>query len=98
MSNEMLYRKLKFERKGNSNTYAASLSSETLVERYFGAERLIHTDEAVDLTRAKDGLPLLFNHNSDEPIGAVQDVRIDNGKLKGNLILNSNAKPMAISV
>ena len=96
MSNDVLYREIDFKRKGNSNAYAASLSSENIVERYFGGERLIHTSEAIDLSRAKDGLPLLFNHNSDEPIGAVQNVRIENGKLKGNLIPGNSTRAKEI--
>lgn len=58
-----------------------SFSSETPVERYINGktynEILIHTNEAVDLTRLKDGAPLLFNHDYDSHIGTVDTCSID---------------------
>lgn len=96
MSDEVLYRDLEFKRKGNSNTYAASLSSETIVERYFGGERLIHTKEAIDLSRAKDGLPLLFNHDHAEPIGFVRNIQIKNKRLVGLLVPGNSARSKEI--
>ncbi|MDH3375699.1 MAG: phage major capsid protein [Gammaproteobacteria bacterium] len=68
-----------------TRTVEASLSSDTLVERDFGFERLSHDAGAVDLTRAEGGLPLLFSHNPDEPIGAVDRIKIAGGKLRGVL-------------
>lgn len=66
-------------------TYAATLSSEALVERSFGLEELVHTDDAVDLSRGERGYPLLWNHDQSRPIGRVRDVRLDGGRLRGNL-------------
>lgn len=58
-----------------------SFSSETPVERYINGkaynEILIHTAESVDLTRLKDGAPLLFNHDYDSHIGTVDTASID---------------------
>jgi len=58
-----------------------SFSSETPVERYINGkaynEILIHTSESVDLTRLKDGAPLLFNHDYDSHIGTVDTASID---------------------
>ena len=72
-----------------SRTIEASLSSETLVRRYvFGEtiyEKLDHGADSVDLTRAADGLPLLFNHSTNEPIGAAENIRLSGGKLRATL-------------
>ena len=51
---------------------SVSLSSESPVMRFGEAEVLSHDAGAVDLTRADGGLPLLFNHNRDQPIGIVE--------------------------
>ncbi|MEF5673356.1 phage major capsid protein [Escherichia coli] len=40
-------------------------------------EILVHTPEAVDLSRLNNNAPLLFNHNFDNHIGVVCDARID---------------------
>lgn len=75
-----------------TRTVPASLSSETEVKRWFGREVLLHDKNAVDLSRAAEGLPLLWNHNSDVPIGLVENVRLDGNKLRGNLRFSRNAK------
>lgn len=68
-----------------SGFVAASLSSELPVDRGGNDEVLVHTDDAVDLRRAKDGLPLLFNHDASEPIGIVERVRVVERRLVGRL-------------
>lgn len=40
-------------------------------------EILVHTPEAVDLSRLNNNAPLLFNHNFDNHLGVVCDARID---------------------
>ncbi|MBB6763132.1 phage major capsid protein [Escherichia coli] len=40
-------------------------------------EILVHTPEAVDLSRLNNNAPLLFNHNFDNHIGVVCNARID---------------------
>jgi HK97 family phage major capsid protein/HK97 family phage prohead protease len=57
-------------------------SSETPVERYFGQEVLSHEKKAIRLDRVKRGaMPLLFNHNLNDPIGMVDGARIEDGRL-----------------
>lgn len=57
-------------------------SSETPVERWFGEEVLSHDRKSVRLDRAKGGaMPLLFNHNFDDPIGVIDSARIEGGRL-----------------
>ena len=57
-------------------------SSESPVERWFGEEILSHEPKAVRLDRAKRGaMPLLFNHDMDDPIGIVDAARVESGRL-----------------
>jgi len=96
---DTLYRDVRLHAAGmdtEARTVPASLSSETPVQRWFGQEVLVHSPDAVDLSRAADGLPLLFSHNSDQPIGVVRDVRLDGGKLRGTLHFSQNARAMEV--
>jgi len=70
----------------------ASLSSTEPVPRDFGSEVLDHTPSAIDFSRAKQGLPLLFSHNPTEPIGIVENVRLVGQKLRGLLRFGSSTK------
>lgn len=63
----------------------AALSSTEPVERLFGFEVLSHEAGAIDLTRAKPVLPLLFNHDTNQPIGSAENVRVEDGKLRAAL-------------
>jgi len=63
----------------------ASLSSEEPVERFFGCEILSHQPSAVDMSRAADGLPLLFSHDPEQIIGLAERIRIEAGKLRASL-------------
>lgn len=67
----------------SNRTVPASLSSETPVLRGGGSEVLSHAAGAVDLTRAKDGLPLLLGHDRGAQIGIVERVALDKGRLVG---------------
>jgi len=75
-----------------ARTVPAALSSETPVSRWYGNEILVHDAGAANLTRAADGLPLLWNHDGGQPIGLVENVRLDAGKLRGELRFSSNPK------
>lgn len=66
-------------------SYEVSLSSETPVDRWYGREILEHSKDAVDLARAAKGLNLLFNHDADRPIGRLENLRVDGGKLKADM-------------
>lgn len=44
-------------------------------------EILVHTPEAVDLSRLNNNAPLLFNHNFDNHLGVVCNARIDADKV-----------------
>lgn len=66
-------------------TFESSLSSEEPVKRWGALEVLDHVPGAVDLARAKDGLPLLLNHDQNQLVGRVENVRLENRKLRGTL-------------
>jgi len=92
---ETLYRELTLDRKGmdtEARVVPASLSSEIEVPRWFGREVLVHDAASVDLTRARDGLPLLFSHDHTQPIGLAENVRIEDGRLRANLRFSNNTR------
>ncbi|HFP4508019.1 TPA: phage major capsid protein [Escherichia coli] len=67
--------------------FEIAFSSEQPYQRQFWDEQnqemvvldeiLVHTPEAVELSRLNNNAPLLFNHNFDNHIGVVCDARID---------------------
>ena len=61
-----------------NDTFELSFSSELPVSTALGEEILDHSDGAVDLTRMNDGAPLLFNHHTDQLLGAVQSAQVIN--------------------
>ena len=85
---KMQYRELRLAKDSidaESRTVAASLSSTEAVARPFGTEVLSHKQGAVDMRRAERGLPLLFNHRHDAPIGVVENLTLDGERLRGTL-------------
>jgi HK97 family phage major capsid protein/HK97 family phage prohead protease len=62
-----------------------SLSSEHPVERGFGLEVLSHDRGAIRMDRLSRGtMPLLVNHNWDDPVGMVDSGEVRDGKLAVN--------------
>ena len=75
--------------RADARTVQASLSSEFPVMRYDGEEVLSHDPGAVDLSRAP--LPLLCSHNNTAlPVGVVEGLAVEGGKLRGTLRLSAN--------
>ena len=69
-----------------TRTVAASLSSDAPLRRFGELEILSHEPGAVVLKRAEGGLPLLIGHDdSGIPIGVVEQIRVDGGRLRGVL-------------
>lgn len=89
---ELDYRKANAE----ARTIPATLSSETPVRRFFGNEVLQHKKGSVDLTRAADGLPLLFNHDAGNFLGVVRGVEVQDGKLRGELQFSENTRAQEV--
>jgi len=81
----------------DTRTLTAALSSETPVERFFGTEILVHEAEAIDMTRAIEGLPLLWSHDHEAPIGRVENVRLDQDRvMRGDLRFSKNKRAAEI--
>ena len=77
---------------------SAAISSETVVKRLFGTEKLLHRSDAINLEYANpNGLPLLFHHDPTKPIGRVRNIKLDkDGKLRGQMIFSDNPKAQEI--
>lgn len=79
---------------GMGRAYPMSLSSETPVDQWFGAEILDHSKDAVDLSRA-DGMPLLLNHDPSQQIGVVNNLQVSKDrKLRGDIVFSKSAAPI----
>lgn len=100
MSTQLNYRAVTLNRaslNASDQTIEASLSSEAAVERYPGEmEILSHDPDAVDLSRAVDGLPLLFGHDHTQPIGVAENVTLKDKKLVARLRFGSSQRAKEI--
>lgn len=76
----------------DARTARASLSSDRPYKRWFGTEVLRHDAESIDLSRAEGGgLMLLFGHDPARPLGRVRDLRVEAGRLVGDLAFSESA-------
>lgn len=71
------------KREAGDDSIPLAISSESPVDRWFGREILSHDKEHVDLTYARDGLPLLMDHDTTVQIGIVRGLKVSNGVLRG---------------
>ena len=63
---------------GKRTTLSLSASSTTPVERFYGTEVLSHEKGAIRMERVRGGaVPLLFNHNWDDPVGMITGGRLE---------------------
>lgn len=73
---------IRLQRADEKTTITFPASSEEPVERYWGSEVLSHEKGAVRMDRATRGaMPLLFNHNVDDPIGMITAARLEKNRL-----------------
>lgn len=73
---------IRLQRADEKTTITFPASSEEPVERYWGNEVLSHEKGAVRMDRASRGaMPLLFNHNVDDPIGMITAARLEKNRL-----------------
>lgn len=78
-------------------TISFSAASETPVERWYGTEVLEISDNAVKLGRAAAGaMPLLFNHNMDDPIGMITGARVEANRLLVDAALFATARAQEV--
>jgi len=74
-----------------------AISSEVEVNRGWYIEVLPHDPGAVLMERAALGLSFLVNHCSDDLAGMVEDIRLEDRKLRGNVRFGSSARAQEIS-
>jgi HK97 family phage major capsid protein len=74
-----------------SRTVRLTFSSELPVYRSFGYEVLDHSPGSVDLSRLRDGAPLLLNHNSEDQVGVVEAAVVNENKRGEALVRFSNS-------
>lgn len=67
------------------------LSDQPIQQWWFGRVILDHKKKSVRMDRAKEGLPLLLNHDCDRQIGLIENVRIENGKTRGTARFSRSA-------
>src|SRR3990167_3982167 len=78
-------------RSADSESIPVVVSSDAPVEMPDGPELLVHTRDAIDLTRAP--LPIIATHKSGQiNVGIVDGLRAENGKLRGDARFGSRAE------
>lgn len=79
---------------GESRTVPITIATDAPIPGPFGAlEILKHSADSVDLSHVARGLPLQIAHNGSElPIGRVDQVRIDGGRLRGVARFSQSAR------
>lgn len=76
-----------------AHTVDLTLATGIAVQRGWWTEELDMSLGAVDLTRAALGqVPVLFNHNPDDPVGMLSNVRLEAGALIGTATFNQTAR------
>jgi HK97 family phage major capsid protein len=70
----------------DTDRFAISISSETSVERWFGAEILDHSKSSVVLDRAESGLAFLLDHDTGRQIGIVESIAVRKDKRLGGIV------------
>ena len=65
----------------DKRTVTFALTSENPVGRWYGDEILDHSESAIDTTRLKRGIPLLFNHDPNQQLGRIESYEIRDKKL-----------------
>ena len=78
-----------------TRTVQLSISSSQPIEQWFATEILEHRDGSVNLSRAKSGGQVLFNHNPDDYIGVIQDCWLDPGTERCYAIVRFDTHPRA---
>ena len=82
----------------DKRTIEFTFSSDIELERWPGViEVLSHDDGAVDLSRLRNGAPLLFNHDPDEYIGVIESATIGADR-KGRCVVRFSANEDAEEV
>ena len=78
-----------------TRTVQLSISSSQPIEQWFATEILEHRNGSVNLSRAKSGGQVLFNHNPDDYIGVIQECWLDPGTERCYAIVRFDTHPRA---
>ena len=84
------------EGEGNENKVILSFSSETPYRRWFGPEILSHEEGAMNMERLKELGVVLFNHHTDEVVGKIAKVWIENERGMAEIEFDSDEKSQII--
>jgi HK97 family phage prohead protease len=85
----------KFDEKTRKLT--VSFASQTPVFMYGDSEVLEVSEKAMDISRfEKSVMPVLFNHNRDEPIAAIQKIWIEGEKAYADIIFDDDEDSLKI--
>ena len=75
-----------------SRTVELSFSSEAPVSRWYGVEILGHGEEEIQLSRLRETGVVLWNHNSDVPIGSIERAWVGEDR-KGRAVVRFDDDP-----
>jgi len=65
-------------------TVELSIASDQPIEHWFGRIILDMSPGSIRLDRMRQGAPLLLNHDADQQIGVLENVRVEEGKLRAS--------------
>ena len=84
---------LEVRKDGATTRLSFAASSERPVERVFGQEVLSHDPGSIRMERMQNGaMPLLFNHDMNDPIGMIDSGSIRGGRLMVDAHLFATAR------
>lgn len=89
--------RLERNQRGEDGLTPIAISSEAEVNRGWYVEILSHDPGAVVLERAAMGLSFLVNHNTDRLAGRVENIRLEDRKLRGDIRAGSSALAQEIA-
>jgi len=85
------------EDSADENRFEIAISSEAEVPRWYGTEILDHSTDAVDLTRAAQGLAHLVDHDTGDQVGIVENVALGADRvLRGVVRFSRSARAQEI--
>ncbi len=84
--------------RGASDAIPVVISTDSAIDMGNHLERLDHSDRAIDMSRARDGLPFLHSHNASTlPLGRVENIYTDGHKLHGKIRVGSSERAKQVA-
>jgi len=69
----------------DTERYEMSFSSDAPVERWFGDEILDHSSGSIDMSRVRNGMAYLVDHDTGDHVGLIEGLRVEKNKLRGTV-------------